>query len=327
MTNSEMKDQFVVVMVPESAGLARRQESAAIKVLPWLVAALLVCIAGVMLLSSQSSQGQMEMAAKNGKSSRLQHFPVTNERSKMITAKMHAIQTKLDEADTNDEADQSDDEADQSEGPPADQSEGPLDEADQSEGPPADQSEGPLDEADQSEGPPAICSDWELIHACQEEDSTQEGISDECFHRAEPHAKNFEECQGITDAQSVTPECQQKVEAVMASCEPALHDWGAWMWHEEQEFGGALNFFGAPNGEQACEGHDLDEEYCNAVGCCQWDSSDGKCWSAVGAEVCHAPADGESHASDDDGGHEVEEAPAAEAAPAQPEEEETQAAE
>ena len=309
MTNSEMKDQFVVVMVPESAGLARRQESAAIKVLPWLVAALLVCIAGVMLLSSQSSQGQMEMAAKNGKSSRLQHFPVTNERSKMITAKMHAIQTKLDEADTNDEADQSDDEADQSEGPPA------------------DQSEGPLDEADQSEGPPAICSDWELIHACQEEDSTQEGISDECFHRAEPHAKNFEECQGITDAQSVTPECQQKVEAVMASCEPALHDWGAWMWHEEQEFGGALNFFGAPNGEQACEGHDLDEESCNAVGCCQWDSSDGKCWSAVGAEVCHAPADGESHASDDDGGHEVEEAPAAEAAPAQPEEEETQAAE
>ena len=44
------------------------------------------------------------------------------------------------------------------------------------------------------------------------------------------------------------------------------------------------------NGEQVCEGHDLSEDGCHALGCCQWDASDGQCWSDVGRDPCHAHA-------------------------------------
>ena len=41
---------------------------------------------------------------------------------------------------------------------------------------------------------------------------------------------------------------------------------------------------GGPNGEKACENMGFDQSACDAVGCCNYD--DGKCWSAVGADLC-----------------------------------------
>ena len=42
------------------------------------------------------------------------------------------------------------------------------------------------------------------------------------------------------------------------------------------------------NGEEACEGHGLDEVQCLNIGisndCCQWD--DGDCWSAIDQDIC-----------------------------------------
>ena len=48
---------------------------------------------------------------------------------------------------------------------------------------------------------------------------------------------------------------------------------------------------GGPNGEEACEGHGFDPEQCLAVGCCQFDESNGLCWSAVGSEPCETTTD------------------------------------
>merc|ERR1719193_2987756 len=38
------------------------------------------------------------------------------------------------------------------------------------------------------------------------------------------------------------------------------------------------------NGEEACEGHDYNEEECSSIGCCHW--NDGQCWSSVGQDQC-----------------------------------------
>ena len=43
---------------------------------------------------------------------------------------------------------------------------------------------------------------------------------------------------------------------------------------------------GGSNGEQICEGHGYDEATCNSIGCCQYDTGNGNCWSAVGEGPC-----------------------------------------
>jgi len=44
------------------------------------------------------------------------------------------------------------------------------------------------------------------------------------------------------------------------------------------------------NGETACEGQGLNQDQCQAVGCCYWE--DGQCWSAVGNEPCDSGSGG-----------------------------------
>lgn len=46
----------------------------------------------------------------------------------------------------------------------------------------------------------------------------------------------------------------------------------------------------APNGEEICEGHGLNEEECRGKACCEFD--DGHCWSAVGDGPCSRPREG-----------------------------------
>ena len=43
---------------------------------------------------------------------------------------------------------------------------------------------------------------------------------------------------------------------------------------------------GGSNGEQICEGHGYDEATCNSIGCCQYDTGNGNCWSDVGDGPC-----------------------------------------
>jgi len=47
---------------------------------------------------------------------------------------------------------------------------------------------------------------------------------------------------------------------------------------------GSLQAHGSANGEMVCEGHGLNREQCQAIGCCQYD--DNSCYSAVGQNQC-----------------------------------------
>ena len=48
----------------------------------------------------------------------------------------------------------------------------------------------------------------------------------------------------------------------------------------------------AQNGEEVCENKGFDPSECAAIGCCQFDPSNGQCWSAVGPGPCIAGGDG-----------------------------------
>ena len=40
------------------------------------------------------------------------------------------------------------------------------------------------------------------------------------------------------------------------------------------------------NGEQVCEGQEHDQSFCINIGCCEWDSGQQQCLSAVGQTTC-----------------------------------------
>ena len=42
------------------------------------------------------------------------------------------------------------------------------------------------------------------------------------------------------------------------------------------------------NGESVCEGRDFPKDTCLSIGCCQWDSEEEDCFSAVGRNPCRA---------------------------------------
>ena len=44
--------------------------------------------------------------------------------------------------------------------------------------------------------------------------------------------------------------------------------------------------FVGEDGEAECENQGLDENLCEAVGCCEWDEDTSTCKSAVGQNVC-----------------------------------------
>jgi len=65
----------------------------------------------------------------------------------------------------------------------------------------------------------------------------------------------------------------------------------------EAEFDAAFGSGPIPNGEEACEGHDFSQEECENVGCCHWNSGDGRCWSDVGQDACVGSQDAPAYAA------------------------------
>jgi len=49
---------------------------------------------------------------------------------------------------------------------------------------------------------------------------------------------------------------------------------------------GVLQMHGSDNGEMVCEGHGLNAEQCQAIGCCHFDNNPVGCYSSVGQNQC-----------------------------------------